>query len=122
MTKRKLNVAMIGYDFMGRTHSNAWRQVARFFPDIPFEPVPKVVVGRTKDKVEEARARLGFEEASTSWEEVLARKDIDIVDICTPGDSHPAIAIAAAEAGKAILCEKPLANDLAEAERMAGAV
>lgn len=122
MTKRKLNVAMIGYDFMGRTHSNAWRQVARFFPDIPFEPVPKVVVGRTKDKVAEARARLGFEEASTSWEEVLARKDIDVVDICTPGDSHATIAVAAAEAGKAILCEKPLANDLAEAERMAAAV
>ncbi len=122
MTKRKINVAMIGYDFMGRTHSNAWRQVARFFPDLPFEPVLKVVVGRTKEKVAEARARLGFDEASTSWEETLARKDIDIVDICTPGDSHAAIAVAAAEAGKAILCEKPLANDLAEAERMAGAV
>src|SRR4051812_34604751 len=122
MTKRKLNVAMIGYDFMGRAHSNAWRQVVHFFPDIPFEPVLKVVVGRTQEKVAEAQGRLGFEEASTSWEATLRRKDIDIVDICTPGDCHARIAIAAAEAGKAILCEKPLANDLADAERMAGAV
>ena len=119
MAKRKLNVAMIGYDFMGRAHSNAWRQVARFFEDVPFEPVLKVVVGRTEAKVKEAQARLGFEEAATSWQEVLARKDVDIVDICTPGDSHATIAIAAAEAGKAILCEKPLANTVPDAERMA---
>ena len=122
MAKRKLNVAMIGYDFMGRTHSNAWRQVARFFPDVAAEPVLKVVVGRTESKVNEAKERLGFEESSTSWQSVLARKDIDIVDICTPGDSHAEIAIAAAEAKKAILCEKPLANDLGEAERMSAAV
>jgi predicted dehydrogenase len=121
MAKRKVNVAMIGYDFMGRTHSNAWRQVARFFDDVPLEPVLKVVVGRTEAKVKEAQARLGFEEAATSWQSVLARKDIDIVDICTPGDSHAEIAIAAAEAKKAILCEKPLANDLGEAERMSAA-
>jgi predicted dehydrogenase len=118
MSKRKANVAMIGYDFMGRTHSNAWRQVARFFTDVPIEPVLKVVVGRTEAKVKEAQQRLGFEEAATSWQEVMARKDIDIVDICTPGDSHADIAVAAAEAGKAILCEKPLANDVADAERM----
>lgn len=118
MNKRKVNVAMIGYDFMGRTHSNAWRQVSRFFDELPVTPVLKVVVGRTVDKVTEARDRLGFEEAATSWEEVVARKDIDIIDICTPGDSHAPIAVAAAEAGKAILCEKPLANDVADAERM----
>jgi predicted dehydrogenase len=118
MPGRKLNVAMIGYDFMGRTHSNAWRQVGRFFQDVPFEPVLKVVVGRNESRVKEAQARLGFESFATSWQEVLARKDIDIIDICTPGDSHAAIAIAAAEAGKAILCEKPLANTLAEAEQM----
>jgi len=122
MAKRKLNVAMIGYDFMGRAHSNAWRQVARFFPDAPAEPVLKVVVGRTEAKVKEARERLGFEQAATSWQEVVARKDIDIVDICTPGESHAPIAVAAAEAGKAILCEKPLANDVAEAQRMTLAV
>jgi predicted dehydrogenase len=122
MAGRKLNIAMIGYDFMGRTHSNAWRQVARFFPDVPFEPVLKVLVGRTEAKVKDAQGRLGFEEAATRWQDVISRKDIDIVDIVTPGDSHAPIAMAAAEAGKAILCEKPLANDIAEAERMTAAV
>ena len=122
MPKRKLNVALIGYDFMGRAHSNAWRQVGRFFSDLPFEPVLKVVVGRTEAKVAEARERLGFEEHATSWQQVLARPDIDIVDICTPGDSHAEIAIAAAAAGKSILCEKPLANSVGEAERMLAAV
>jgi predicted dehydrogenase len=122
MAKRKLNVALIGYDFMGRAHSNAWRQAARFFNDIPLDPVLKVVVGRTEAKVAEARERLGFEQHSTSWQEVLARPDIDAVDICTPGDSHAEIAVAAAEAGKAILCEKPLANTVGEAERMLAAV
>src|ERR1041384_7956478 len=121
MAKRKLNVAMIGYDFMGRAHSNAWRQVAPFFPDMAVEPVLKLVVGRTEAKVKDAANRLGFEGWATSWQEVLQRKDIDIIDICTPGDSHAEIAIAAAEAGKAILCEKPLANTLGDAERMAAA-
>jgi predicted dehydrogenase len=118
MAKKKVNVAMIGYDFMGRAHSNAWRQVARFMPDLPYEPVMKVVVGRTEAKVKEAAQRLGWEEYATSWEDVIARKDIDVIDICTPGDSHMPIAIAAAEAKKHILCEKPLANTLADAEQM----
>jgi predicted dehydrogenase len=118
MAKKKLNVAMIGYDFMGRAHSNAWRQVARFMRDVPFEPVMKVVAGRTEAKVKEAAERLGWEEYATRWEDVIARKDIDIIDICTPGDSHMPIAIAAAEAKKNILCEKPLANTLADAEKM----
>jgi len=122
MAKRKLNVAMIGYDFMGRAHSNAWRQVAPFFKDAPFEPVLKVVVGRTEGKVAQARADLGFQEHATSWRDVLQRKDIDVIDICTPGDSHAEIAIAAANAGKAILCEKPLANSVGEAEQMLAAV
>jgi len=118
MAKKKLNVAMIGYDFMGRAHSNAWRQVARFMPDLPYEPVMKVVAGRTEAKVKEAAERLGWEEYATRWEDAIARKDIDIIDICTPGDSHLPIAIAAAQAKKHILCEKPLANTLAEAEQM----
>jgi Oxidoreductase family, NAD-binding Rossmann fold len=101
MAKKKLNVAMIGYDFMGRAHSNAWRQVARFMPDLPYEPVMKVVAGRTEAKVKEAAERLGWEEYATRWEDVIARKDIDIIDICTPGDSHMPIAIAAAEAKSA---------------------
>jgi predicted dehydrogenase len=82
----------------------------------------KVVVGRTQAKVAEARERLGFEEHATSWAEVIERRDIDIVDVCTPGDSHAPIAIAAAQAGKAILCEKPLANTVADAEAMLAAV
>jgi len=118
MAKKQLNVAMIGYDFMGRAHSNAWRQVARFMPDLPYEPVMKVVAGRTEPKVKEAAERLGWEEYATRWEDVVARKDIDIIDICTPGDSHMPIAIAAAAAKKHILCEKPLANTLAEAQQM----
>jgi predicted dehydrogenase len=122
MLKRKLNIALIGYDFMGRAHSNAWRQVAHFFRDVPFEPVLKVVVGRTEAKVIEARDRLGFDEYATHWQDVVARQDIDVVDICTPGDSHAEIAIAAAAAKKAILCEKPLANTVADAERMLVAV
>jgi predicted dehydrogenase len=122
MTKRKLNVALIGYDFMGRVHSNAWRQVAHFFKDVPFEPVLKVVVGRTEAKVVEARDRLGFEQYATRWQDVMGRSDIDVVDICTPGDAHADIAVAGAGAKKAILCEKPLANTVAEAERMLAAV
>lgn len=122
MAKPKLRLALIGYDFMGRAHSNAWRQVARFFRDVPFEPVLDVVVGRTEQKVAAARDELGFERYATSYHDVLARKDIDVVDICTPGDSHAEIALLAAQAGKAILCEKPLANGVEQARRMLAAV
>jgi len=122
MAKKKLNVAMIGYEFMGRAHSTAWRQVHHYFNDVPFEPVMKVICGRTESKLKEAAERLGWEETATRWQDVVARKDIDIVDISTPGDSHMPIAMAAAEAKKTILCEKPLANTLAEAERMYAAV
>jgi predicted dehydrogenase len=118
---KKLNVAMIGYQFMGRTHSNAWRQVGKFF-DLPFEPVLKVVCGRNEGELQKAAAKLGFEEHSTSWQEVVARKDIDVIDVCTPGDSHLPVVLAAAEAKKTVLCEKPLGNTLPEAERMLAAV
>jgi predicted dehydrogenase len=121
-SKRTVNVAMIGYDFMGRAHSNAWRQVQRFFTDLPVTPVMKVICGRTADKVAEAAAVLGWQEHATSWQAVVARPDIDIIDICTPGDSHLPIALAAAAAGKAILCEKPLANTVADAQSMWQAV
>ena len=114
---KELRIAMIGYQFMGQAHSNAWRQVGRFF-DLPAEPILQVICGRNSDGVSKAATRLGWKEAATSWKEVVTRKDIDIVDICTPGDSHMPIALAAAEAGKAILCEKPLANTVAEAEEM----
>ncbi len=121
MPQSKLRVAMIGYQFMGRAHANAWRQVGRFF-ELPVEVELAVVCGRTQAGVAAAAAKLGFSEAATDWRAVVARKDIDIVDVCTPGDSHAEIAIAAAEAGKAVLCEKPLANTVTDAARMRDAV
>jgi predicted dehydrogenase len=120
LMKKKLNVAMIGYQFMGRAHSNAWRQVSHFF-DVPFEPVMKVIVGRNETAVTEAAAKLGWAEAATSWEEVINRPDIDLIDICSPGDAHMPQAIAAAEAKKIVFCEKPLANTLQEAEAVLAA-
>ena len=116
-----INVAMIGYQFMGKTHSNAWRQVARFF-DLTREPVLKVICGRDAERVEQARSKFGWQETATDWREVVERSDIDIIDICTPGDSHRDIAVAAARAGKIVFCEKPLANTLTEAEEMLAAV
>ncbi|HEY2406771.1 MAG TPA: Gfo/Idh/MocA family oxidoreductase [Polyangiaceae bacterium] len=112
-----LNVAMIGYQFMGRAHSNAWRQVGRFF-ELPLEPVMKVLCGRNETEVAKAAGTLGWQEHATRWEEVVARKDIDVIDICTPGDSHLPIALAAAHHGKVVFCEKPLANTLLEAQAM----
>ena len=118
---KKLNIAMIGYKFMGKAHSNAWRQVGRFF-NLPYEPVMKVICGRDEAAVKEASRRFGWEQYSTDWQEVVARKDIDVIDICTPGDTHLPIAVAAASEKKVVLCEKPLANSLAEAETMLRAV
>ena len=112
---------MIGHRFMGKAHSNAWRQVSRFF-DVPLDPVMKVICGRDEAAVKDAADKYGWLEHSTSWQQVIERKDIDVIDICTPGDLHMPIAVAAAEAKKVIFCEKPLANTLAEAERMLDAV
>ncbi|MEW1811978.1 Gfo/Idh/MocA family oxidoreductase [Pseudarthrobacter phenanthrenivorans] len=116
---RPLGVAAIGYAFMGKAHSNAWRNVASFF-DLPaFEQ--KVLVGRDATAVAEAAATYGWAESATDWRTVITRDDIDIVDICAPGWMHAEIAIAALEAGKHVLVEKPLANTLAEAELMTAA-
>jgi predicted dehydrogenase len=117
----EVNVALIGYAFMGRAHSNAWRQVGRFFSP-RLTPRLKVLCGRDRANVEKAASRLGWDEWATDWREVIARPDVDVVDVATPGDSHAEIAIAAAKAGKAILCEKPLANDVREAKAMLKAV
>jgi len=119
--KKKLNVAMIGHRFMGKAHSNAWRQVSRFF-DLPVDPVMKVICGRDETAVKAAADLYGWQDYSTSWQQVVERADVDVVDICTPGDLHMPIAVAAAEAKKAVFCEKPLANTLAEAEHMLEAV
>lgn len=118
-TDRPLGVAAIGYAFMGKAHSNAWRNVASFF-DVPaFEQ--KVLVGRDATQVAEAAAKYGWAESATDWREVIERDDIDIIDICAPGWMHAEIAIAALEAGKHVLVEKPLANTLGEAELMTAA-
>lgn len=115
-----LRVAMIGYGFMGAAHSVGWRQAPRMF-DLPRAVEMTAVVGRNADAVASAAAKWGWAESVTDWREVIARDDIDIVDIVTPGESHAEIAIAALEAGKHVLCEKPLANTVAEAEAMAEA-
>lgn len=119
--KKKLNVAMIGYNFMGKAHSNAWRQAGRFF-DLPAEVEMKTICGRTAAAVEQARDLLGWREAVTDWRRVMDDPEIDIVDIVTPNNAHAEIAIAAANAGKAILCEKPLGMNVAECEEMVAAV
>jgi len=120
MAKKKVNVAMIGAQFMGKTHSNAWRKVGFFF-DLPVDPVLKVLCGKTADDMANAE-KWGWEETSKDYKEVVNRPDVDIVDICTPNFLHPPIAIEAAKAGKAIICEKPLANTLKDAQAMLGAV
>lgn len=115
-----LRVAMVGTGFMGAAHSQGWRVAPRFF-DLARQPQMTVVVGRDAAKTEAAAAKWGWSEASTDLNAVLERDDIDVVDIVTPGDSHCDIAIAALEAGKHVLCEKPLANTVEEARRMAEA-
>jgi predicted dehydrogenase len=117
----EINVALLGYKFMGKAHSNAYRQVARFFPG-KLVPRMKVICGRDRGALEAAAERLGWEEIETDWRRAVERKDIDVVDISTPGHLHHSMAVAAAEAGKHIICEKPLANTLAEAKEMLRAV
>jgi len=112
-----LRVAMIGYGFMGAAHSQAWRTAPRVF-DLPKAIEMTVIVGRSADAVAASADKWGWRESATDWREVLARDDIDIVDIVTPGHSHDEIAIAALAAGKHVLCEKPLANTVEDAERM----
>ena len=115
-----LRVAMIGHGFMGAAHSVGWRQAPAVF-SLPRDVEMAVLVGRNAEKTAAAAAQWGWAESATDWREVIARDDIDIVDIVTPGDSHAEIAIAALRAGKHVLCEKPLANSQAEAEAMADA-
>jgi predicted dehydrogenase len=116
----RLSVAMIGYGFMGAAHSQGWRVAPRFF-DLGAKPSMELIVGRNATAVAEAADKWGWAESGTDWREAIARDDIDIIDIVTPGDSHAEIAIAALEAGKHVLCEKPLANTVDEASAMAEA-
>jgi predicted dehydrogenase len=111
---------MVGHAFMGAAHSQAWRNAGRYF-ELPVDVDMAVVAGRDPARAAAAAARLGWRESTGDWREVLRRDDVHVVDVVTPGDSHAEIAIAALEAGKHVLCEKPLANTLAEAEAMAAA-
>ena len=118
--KPPLRVGMVGYAFMGAAHSQGWRTVGRVF-DLPRRPVLAAICGRDPDAVRAAADRHGWAAAETDWRALVARDDVDLVDICTPGDSHAEIAVAALAAGKHVLCEKPLANTVEEASAMAQA-
>ncbi|QJD78986.1 Gfo/Idh/MocA family protein [Spirosoma rhododendri] len=121
-SKKEIRIGLIGTGFMGRTHSNGYNRVPNFFPDLMHTPVLKTVCSRNAEKVQAFADQWGYESIETDWRAVIARDDIDAVDICTPNDSHAEIAIAAAKAGKMILCEKPLARTVTEAQQMADAV
>ncbi|MGP9785467.1 Gfo/Idh/MocA family protein [Glutamicibacter sp. 287] len=118
--KSALKIALIGHGFMGAAHSQGWRVAPRFY-DLPMQPEMTLLVGRNAAGVEAAATKWGWAETSTDWRQAIERDDIDVVDIVTPGNSHAEIAIAALAAGKHVLCEKPLANTLEEAEAMAAA-
>ncbi|ROP55367.1 MULTISPECIES: Gfo/Idh/MocA family protein [unclassified Streptomyces] len=115
--KPPLRVGLVGYAFMGAAHSQGWRTAGRVF-DLPREPVLAVLCGRDGEAARTAADRHGWAAVETDWRALIARDDVDLVDICTPGDSHAEIALAALAAGKHVLCEKPLANSAAEAETM----
>jgi predicted dehydrogenase len=118
---KPLNVGMIGYGFMGRAHSNAYSQVNHFF-DLAYRPVLKAVCARSADKAKAFADKWGYESVETDWRKLIDRKDIDLIDICTPNNTHAEIGLAAAKSGKMILCEKPLAMNAAEGLQMVEAV
>ena len=121
MSKKPLNIGMIGYGFMGRTHSNAYAKVNHFF-DLEYQPVLKAICARNGERAQAFADQWGYESVETDWRKLIERDDIDAVDICTPNNLHHEIAIAAAKAGKMILCEKPLAMDVEQGEEMCKAV
>jgi predicted dehydrogenase len=119
--KKTLNIGLIGYGFMGRAHSNAFRQASRFF-DLPYEPVLKAVSARNQERLRTFADTWGYESIEPDWQSLVKRSDIDLIDIAAPNDMHADIAIAAAKAGKIVMCEKPLARTVAEGEAMTAAV
>ncbi len=121
MTKKQLNIGLVGYGFMGRTHSNAFLQAGRFF-DLPYKPVLKAVCARNADRVKSFADNWGYESVETDWRKLIDRADIDVIDIASPNDTHAEIAIAAAQAGKMVMCEKPLGRTAEEALAMVEAV
>ncbi len=120
--KKPLNIGLVGYGFMGRTHSNGYKRVNDFFGDLAYRPVLKAICGRNSERTEAFASQWGYESTESDWKALIARDDIDAIDICTPNDSHAAIAIASAEAGKMVLCEKPLARTTEESLPMVEAV
>jgi predicted dehydrogenase len=121
MTK-PFNIGMIGYGFMGRAHTNAYKRVGDFFPELEYRPVLKAACARSEEQVKAFADQWGYESTETDWRKLLERDDIDAVDICVPNNLHKEIALAAIDAGKIILCEKPLAMNTAEGEEMCAAV
>lgn len=121
-SKKELRIGMIGCGFMGRTHSNAYNQVSRFFSDLLYKPVLQAVCSRRKEKVKAFADQWGYKSYETDWRKMIERDDIDVIDICTPNHLHAEIAIAAAKAGKMVFTEKPLARNLKESEEMVKAV
>ena len=118
---KPLRIGMIGYGFMGRAHSNAYHRVNQFF-DVAYQPVPRALAARTRDKAEAFAAHWGWQRVETDWRKLIEAPDIDAIDICSPNNTHHEIALAAAGAGKIIMCEKPLAMNLVEAREMTAAV
>ncbi len=116
--KPSLRIGMVGYSFMGAIHSHAWRTAPRFF-DLPVNVELAAIAGRDRAKATAAAETMGWESVESDWHQLIARDDIDVIDICSPGDTHRDIAIAALAANKHVLCEKPLANSVEEAEEMA---
>jgi predicted dehydrogenase len=121
-TKKPLNIGLVGYGFMGRTHTNGYKRVNDFFPELTYRPVLKAVCGRSEEAAKAFADQWGYESVETDWRKLVARNDIDAIDICTPNNTHAEIAIAAAQAGKMILCEKPLSMNTAEGHKMVDAV
>jgi len=118
---KSLNIGLVGYGFMGRTHSNAFLQAPRFF-DLPWKPALKAVAARNEERVKKFAENWGYESHTTDWRDLVNRKDIDVIDIASPNDTHHEIAIAAAKAGKMVMCEKPLGRTAKEAQEMTDAV
>ena len=121
MARKSLNIGLVGYGFMGRTHSNAFLQAGRFF-DLLYQPVLKAVCARNSERVKAFAGNWGYESVETDWRKLIGRDDIDLIDIASPNDTHAEIAIAAAKAGKMVLCEKPLGRNASEARAMTDAV
>ncbi|KMW59818.1 Myo-inositol 2-dehydrogenase [Candidatus Rhodobacter oscarellae] len=121
MGKQKLRIGMVGYGFMGRTHSNAFTQAPKYF-DLPREPELVAVCARNRERAEAFASNWGYQDVESDWQSLVARDDIDLIDIAAPNDMHHDIAIAAAQAGKMVMCEKPLGRTAAESAEMVAAV